>query len=73
MTFILNDSFDSFRFASQAKTVKNKPQKNGDVSHALLLTRYTKQLINLQGELQVCIVNRNLIKLNSFYHDYLTL
>lgn len=54
---ILEYIFLIFRFATQAKNIKTKPQKNEITSNASLLIRYTKQLKKLQTELEVCIKN----------------
>lgn len=55
--YILEYIFLIFRFATQAKNIKTKPQKNEITSNASLLIRYTKQLKKLQTELEVCIKN----------------
>ncbi|XP_043249768.1 kinesin-like protein KIN-7O isoform X2 [Colletes gigas] len=48
----LEETHETLSFASRAKNVKNKPQKNEVVSDASLLMRYAKQLIKLETELQ---------------------
>lgn len=50
-----------FRFASQAKDVKTKPQKNEVISNSSLLIHYAKPLTKLQIELEVCITTYNFI------------
>lgn len=62
----------SLRFATQAKNVKNKPQRNEVVSDASLLIRYAKQLIKLQKELQVYIIycSVTLIVITILYNNY---
>lgn len=47
--------FVIYRFASRAKSVKNKPQINEVMSDAALLKRYAKQIAKLNTELEVCI------------------
>lgn len=42
-----------FRFASRAKSIKNKPQVNEDLSDEALLKRYKKQIAELSKELEV--------------------
>lgn len=54
-TTIINFLFVTYRFASRAKSVKNKPQINEVMSDAALLKRYAKQIAKLNTELEVCI------------------
>jgi hypothetical protein len=51
MAFI--DAILSFRFASRARNIKNKPQLNEVMSDGVLLKRYAKQIDKLNAELEV--------------------
>ncbi|XP_017763285.1 PREDICTED: kinesin-like protein KIN-7I [Eufriesea mexicana] len=48
----LEETYCTLSFASQAKDVKTKPQKNEVISDSSLLIRYAKQLTKLQIELE---------------------
>ncbi|XP_061942388.1 kinesin-related protein 4 isoform X2 [Apis cerana] len=48
----LEETYCTLSFATQAKNIKTKPQKNEITSNASLLIRYTKQLKKLQTELE---------------------
>ncbi|XP_033229654.1 centromere-associated protein E-like [Belonocnema kinseyi] len=47
------ETYCTLSFASRAKSIKNKPKLNEDLSEEALLKRYRKQIVQLTKELEV--------------------